>query len=692
MAKTKYNTGITGKLEIDGNPWQNYYDTDLVQESEYVECAGPNNLAFDVLNRYNIECSTPSIGGNLNNLDIKKMDARTVINLSLLEHGAKEGAGKFYEPFLNDADDQIEFKAVGDYSGNISDIYYKVQMGTYTQAPAGVIVTGGRPLPVRKPLEWKPIWGDSPVDIYSMQDMLGNCHKADFSRYATIAFRDPHLDTQYGDRIDNLYDITEANKHDRILGYVIYRHPPKEYVTEETQIQYANQTSIPIRVGNVLTDGNGPYMGNLQELPSYNPNVEDQECWSGRLGESLNASDGIEVRLPGHLRFEDIRGVRNDKFIGISAVYVIGYRIDLLRLVPKADTDANTPPTITNSEVWASINKTTIESFRLDEGTHYGVAYEEGEGGWPTPYIVFAKDTRHGDPYPYGMATTFKVDPVCLYSQQILGASYKDPQLGSILPMDKNLGIWVQDIWVMADFETPCIIVKDPDGTGDKALNIAQDLRYYVAPIIVAELPNPTAYAGSLNGGNAEIIEQPMYDKDPTTAENFSDSRYEVVMDDMSGGGVTVSFSFLNAPDYEAAKDLVKDMAEILYDHLDDDVTETTYTCGPECDPKLGGYGQSNGIVNAVRYSYNDSGSYTISVTEGAKIPGNFSQIDGGPTQLMSEDISARGTIIDSRGDNIHFKVRIDGFGERWAVAMCHNIIRIGDVVNCTIHNCPVEA
>lgn len=691
MAETIYNTGVIGRLDIQDNPWPNYYDTDLVQESEYVECEGPDNLAYDVLNRYDITCITPSIGGNLNNLDIKKMDARTVINLSLLEYGALEGQRRFYEPFINESN-EIEFKAIGSYSGNISDIYYKVQSGTYRQDPVGVMVTGGRPLPVRQPLEWKPIWGESPVEIYSMQDMLGNCHKADFSRYATIAFRDPHLDSQYEDGIDNLYEITEANKYDRILGYVIYRHPPKDYVTEETQIQYATQTSIPIRVGNILADGNGPYMGNLQELPSFDPNVDEQVCWSGRLGDTLEAADGIEVRLPGHLRFEDVRGVRNDKFIGISAVYVIGYRIELLRSVPRDDTDATATATVANSKVWVSINKTTVESFRLDEGTHYGVAYEEGDDGWPVPYIVFAKDTRYGDPHPYGMGTEFEVSSTCLYAQQILGENYKDPQFGSILPMDQNLGIWVHDIWVMADFETPCIIVQDPDGTGDKALNIAQNLRYYVAPIVVEELPNPLAFVGQSNFGSAEIIEQPTYDKDPTTAQDFSDSPYELAMDEMQGGGFSASFSFLNDPDYEVAKDLVINMANTLYDQLNDEVTETIYTCGPECEPQLGGFGQSGGIVNAIRYSYNDSGSYTISVTEGAKIVGNLSQIDGGPTQLMSEDISARGTIIDTRGDNIHFKVRIDGFGERWAVAMCHNIIRIGDVVNCTIHNCPIEA
>ena len=58
----------------------------------------------------------------------------------------------------------------------------------------------------------------------------------------------------------------------------------------------------------------------------------------------------------------------------------------------------------------------------------------------------------------------------------------------------------------------------------------------------------------------------------------------------------------------------------------------------------------------------------------------------------MAENFSAAGVIIDMVGDNIHFKLRIDGYGERWAVNMASSILRTGDIVQCTVHNNPVEA
>ena len=39
-----------------------------------------------------------------------------------------------------------------------------------------------------------------------------------------------------------------------------------------------------------------------------------------------------------------------------------------------------------------------------------------------------------------------------------------------------------------------------------------------------------------------------------------------------------------------------------------------------------------------------------------------------------------------------YFKVRIDGVGERIAINMSPDVLRVGDKVQCSIHNNPVEA
>lgn len=694
---TLNNSAIQGVIDPNGEMWSGYLDDTLVSESELVSCEGPQNLAADVLEVYNIVCATPSIGGPITDIDIKRMDARTVLNWSLLEYSAREGSTDdgFYEPFVT-SDNEVEFKKIGSYSGQVTDIYYTVAIGDYRTEPKGVMVTGGRPLPTRKPLQWLPIWGEGPANIYSMSDVFNNCHKRAFSRYATIVFQDPHLEnSQYNDRIDNLYDITDENKYDRILGYVKYKKAPDGLIGTDTTIQYANQCSIPIKIGEEQSDGFGPYMGTLQDPPVAAVEAGDQECYSN-FGETVSPSDGVVVNIPDEFRFEDVRETVVDKFIGISAVYVIGREISLIDPSPVSDADTLLTGAPENTKLWISIDDYTTKTFRLDEGKQYAVAYEGDPetGEYVTPYIVFARDVRRNDNLRYGMSQNYFIDPLCDYAIKLGIDESTEPKTGTILPVNGKQGILVEEIWVTADMETPCIVIEDPDGRNDRALEIARNLQYYVAPIVVEEYPNTMAYAGISNNGRYEIVESPIYDKDPTTAQSFEDTRFEEILDEMAGGnGMSITFAFLNDPDRDTREELVGNMAERLYNFMNDDVTEVVYTCGPECDPQLGGYGltNTNSIINSIRYSYTDSGSYTISVTEGPKVVSGLSQVDGGPAEFMNEDISARGTIIDSRGDNIHFKVRIDGFGERWAVSMTHETMRIGDVVNCAIHNCPIE-
>ncbi len=148
---------------------------------------------------------------------------------------------------------------------------------------------------------------------------------------------------------------------------------------------------------------------------------------------------------------------------------------------------------------------------------------------------------------------------------------------------------------------------------------------------------------------------------------------------------MAITWSFLD-------EDSIEGMADMLYSHFQSDVIETIYTCGPDCNPILGGYGERDGVINSIRYNYTDSGSYTVSVTEGPRLIGNLAQIDGGPSMKMAENFSAAGTVIEMAGDNIHFKLRIDGYGDRWAVNMAHSILKKNDIVQCTVHNNPVES
>jgi len=681
--KTVNNANVDGSI-ASNTVWPNFGSIDIdIGEDYSVECDTAANVAELVLLNYGIEFRDLSGGGDgsLDTLDVKRMDAMTLVNLSLIQRGITRGA--FVEPIVGN-DGIVEFRAIDTYDGNISDVYYEISTAHNTEQVQAVMVTGGRPLPEVRELEWKPVWGEEGATIYHMRDMLDNCWKKNFSRHATIVFDDPQLTSKYEDGIDNLYEIGRDNPWDRIVGYARFINPGVN-ATKDTTVIYNKTAIVPIQVG--TSDGSGkdggPFMGQLQPLPNLTgEEILSGDCWAGQ-GIDANADNGVEIEIPEDLRYDSIRGSIKDKLVRVTNIYVIGEKINLLWWAPIGEAESLIrPPTTTTCRLTADINNNRKTTKKLEEGRHYSIAYK-GEGGKRQPYVVFAKDPRFGDPFAYGQNTIYSVNPRCEYARQ--NEISNEPRLGAILPFSKVEGFLVTEIWAEVELETSSISIYDPNGEDNKALEIAFDLEYYLAAIVVAEPPNPAGYTGPSAEG--DVIDQtPVADTDPTTMDsNFDKTEMEIYMDEMQGGGMALTWSFLTEDDVGPA-------SKLLYNHMYSSVTEKTYTCGPNCDPILGGYGTGGGVVNAIRYSYSDNGSYTVSVTEGPTLVGQLTQIDGGPTQKMAETFNATGPIIAVAGDNIHFKVRLDGFGERWAINTAATILRKGDVVSCTVHNNPVEA
>jgi len=685
---TKNNITINGPIPSN-TVWPQFgIPTFSLSEDIKTDCDSSDNLAEAVLDEYGIDWDNRSGAsyGELDTLDIKRMDAMTVLNLSLIEMAAKSGL-HFIEPIVS-PDGVVEFIEIGKSSGQITDVYYEIVTGSYVDTTKSVMVTGRRPLPDMKEMSWYPIWGENPTQIYTAQDMFNNCRKQDFVRHASIVFNDPQLTTSYDDRIDNLYEINSANPWDRIAGYVkyIYGGPDSG---KDTSINYTNSANVPIKIGDIDPGTNGPDMGVLAIKPTFDPNLFNSDCWTDAQGAEVDYTKGVLVEIPDELRYQTIRDVVKDKFVKVSAVHVIGRRIQTISIAPLSDPDAITTPTKENAKLILTIEDAITTTVKLEPGKHYAVSYDDTNPTGKIPYVVFTKDVVNGDPFDYSKNQTFYVDPTCSYAEQN-DIEEDQIQTGTIFPHTKLKGILVQEIWVTVDIESPSIVIYDPGNPktdeGANALTIAENLEYYVSPIVIVEPPAPIAYAGKATGGTAKLVNQvPSTDNDPTTAQDFSDTEMEEYMDDMQGGGMAITWSFLDETD------IIK-MCDMLYSHLQSDVIETIYTCGPECEAVLGGYGDNDGVVNAIRYNYTDSGSYTISVTEGPKLIGNLAQIDGGPSMKMSENFSAGGVVIDMAGDNIHFKLRIDGYGERWAINMSSSILRKNDIVQCTVHNNPVEA
>lgn len=643
-------------------------------DSAFVEvtCEDTGSLAYEVLNTYGIPVED-SIGGNLTNLDIKRMDAIQVIRMSLLEESAN--SGQIYEPIMN-SDGRVEFVALGTFTGlSGGDVYYELQTGTYREVCGGVMVTGGRPLAYRRPIGWHPIWQNGPKKIYDTGQMITSCVKKDFSQQATIVFTDPHLDSRYEDGIDNLYEITNRNPYDSIMGYARYIWWPTADVDTDTTITRQDTAKILLQMPDVS-------MGTFERRPTYSDQLFDNpSCLEESTFEPSDPETGVKVEIPDDFRYESVRGTQVDKFQNILDVYVVGLDIAHIqgRPVSKAAAVSENPgPESTTVEI--TINTTYKKFTKLQKGVHYVVAYIDLETGFKQPYIVFVNNLRTTDPAVKRILgtepTSYSIDPECAYANEV----NDDVGMGYILPTTETGGILVDEIHVSVLLETPSIEVYNPDGENQRAAEIAEELEYLVAPMVVVEEPSPVAFNGQLID-----LTQGIKDNDPTTAQDFSDTDLEQALDQMSGNGMSLTLTFLD--ESQCAR-----LSGALYDYMNSgDGTEATYVCAPGTDVQLGGTAPNGGIVNSINYSYQDSNSYTISVNAGPTILGNFSQVDGGPSPKTIEEVSAKGTIIQDMGNHIFFKVRIDGIGERVAVNMAPTVLRQGDKVQCSIHNNPVE-
>lgn len=704
---TIYNDPIgDGDSPIQNGLWDNYFNP-LVDFNDYVTCDDNTPLALAVLDAYGIPYNPATVSfetGILPDMDIKRMDAMTVLRNSLMEASFKGPEDKFIEAIVNAAG-EVEFTEIGASVTYIGDIYYSIQTGQYVDEPTGVMVTAGKPIPKLQPLTWKPIWYYEPehkASIYSCRDMFNNCMQADWNSFATIVFSDPHLDSNYEDGIDNLYDIGVENPWDAIMGYAIYIEP-LENAGDKTTIQYNSETEIPLRIATKGEGGTICPIGVPYNMPTYDPTVEDERCWGGMTGEEVDYDRGVPVEMPERFRFETIRENVVDRFVEVSNVFIIGTEINAIYARPRVNRFSLEEINEDNSDIWVTINNKRKKCIRLDKGVHYTVAYADlDEDTFQEISIVFSQEVRQYDNITYGNSADgetgvkFRMDPLCAQaqSQEFDGGGYFHR---TILPWKKTEGIMVDEVWVTVRVEIPSISVYDPDGSNNKALSIAEKLKYYLAPLVMR---SPAAPIGYKSYDRAEVIDQVplLRDNNPSTQQDFEDTDMETAMDQMQGSGMAVTFGFLTGQGtdvdevYEAAGIEALQAAETIYNMIVDDVTETVYTCGPDARPQLGNRGPAGGIINGIKYSYSDQGSYTISVTEGPTLVGNLVQVDGGPSQKMAEDNSAKGTVVQALGDNLHFKVRIDGFGERWAINTTHHFIREKDVVQCTIHNNPVEA
>ncbi|RKX67059.1 MAG: hypothetical protein DRP42_01425 [Tenericutes bacterium] len=678
-----------------------------------IENENRGSLAYAVFKEYGIPVKNTATGGALQYLDIKQKDSLGVVKMSLMEYSADNGG--VWEFFVTPKG-EIDYYQVGVHNGEIADIYHTTQTISHREACKGVMVTGEKPMITRKPAQFRPIWGDGDRTLISTKDlMIGNCVKEKFDEQATIVFTDPHLqDNKYKDGIDGLFDDFIDDPFLSIVGYVYYMKSDGTLTSPDTSIKLNDGScTVPILISgpaaSTFNSNSFPSvpLGTLKSRPIIDDKfiIHEPQCWIG-LETVADYKDGIKVfntidgaeNFPAALRFENLRDTKIDKFTAVNDVLVVGYPI--AQVYPAAadkenELKADEGKGKVATKTYVVINDVSLKTIKLDSGVHYAVAIEEKADGGDLvgvePYIVFADNSRQGDPTVYGSGPDgsgidFYFHPRSKYYEQKNLTEATSKSKAVILPLAGNKAMLVYQIWAVVSLDAYSISITDARGRQARAEELAKSLVYSVSPLLIEDKPAPIGYASASVAGKVLDQTDRVVDGDPTTVQDFDSTEYELAMDEMRGGGVTLSLSCLNDAQ-------VVTLAKAVYEYMNGgEVLETTYVCGPSCTPKIGGYGRSGGVVNSITYSYTDSSAYTITVTEGGRLAGAMPQVEGGLVMKQAEEVKARATVIKDIGNHIHYKVAVDGFGERLAINCCPEIIRVGDKVSVSVHNVPVEA
>ena len=622
--------------------WPSFCSDDLPQSEA---TGGGTSAAEEVMTSLGMPF-TGTGGASLAGLDIKHMDADQLINLSLLSDpsGVKEVG-------VN-VDGALTFKTVGDGDGlGGCDVYYQIQSYTYVESCTGVMVTGRKPRPQRKAAEFVDVWQGGTKEIYNADWVAENGMSETFSNYATIVFEDPFLDTKYKDGIDNLYNV--SSPWESVIGYARYIDWPGSESSPDTTVTRSDNSTIPILVSGGANSG------------SYNANI-------GTLVtkvEGKSAEGGIPINLPDSFQYTTVRGSTLNRLIGIRSIVIVGKKLDSLMGIP-TDDEAALNPGSDNVKIMARISSATDSMYELKEGDHYVITYTDSK-----PSISFASNARANDPATFGNNISLLIDQDSAYmpGETLAGVS--------VLPTGGTDGYLIKQVIALVNVQTPCINIYDP--RPGKATSIATELQYKLAALLIVDEPAPIAF-------NGNIIDQSdgMVDHDPTTTQSFNDTSYEKALSSMNGGGVSVTMSHLDAGGCSS-------LSSTLLSHLNrGNGTVTTYICGPNSTPDLGGYGgDSSSVVNDIVYSYSDSNSYTVSVTTGPVLLGGVTNVTDSITKKKTENVPSNGVVIQDMGNHVHFKVRLDACGIAPVVAIntAPAVIRVGDIVQCTLYNNPVE-
>ena len=646
-------------------------------------------------------------GTDLPGYDINNKDAYQMIQLSLAAELAT--SDDFLECYATE-DGSINFYSIGKSGSSIwSHILYNITTGGLTQKCENVIISGYDPPPIKFVREGYNIFdffnmygdtGESTVSEHLRDDDKGSYpfywlwsehfgpQACEYKKEGYIEYGNPHFnDDNY------LRDVIYyPNDFEQIIGTLYKIHVPW-FKQGSSRIEFREHTPRYIEL-----DG----MGKLQK-----------KNWkSGKLYTSTYCLEDADLDADVGIVLPNSD---SNKFIGVTAVHIYGYRLNQIEVDEIALENDKT--TKGPADFIVALDSMCYEPFQLSEGQDYMVVQDMFD--LTKMRIVFLSSINPNYADKYGgvtgaggelSASTIRISSNFIYQMgattieelkaacpisnyftlELCEGVLRDGETHAnnqelhkvfIFPTgdgSSGYAIPVTDgrIVVTYEWDNPCVACFDLENRIDRSALESIEITFF--PMIMQDTPQYIAH-----NGEALDVSQQLVDIDPTTEQNLGATEYAQIMNNLQNGDIQLTLPFLDQNGCD-------EMSERILELQNDGVTETTvYVCDPEATPSLGETIDGK-VINSIDYSYQDGSQYFISVHAGPLWQGS-----GGWSNSVykntTESLQTEGVVRQVYPDNIKCIVNIERIGLLECLNGQRAPLEVGDKVSVTIYNNPVS-
>lgn len=594
-------------------------------------------------------------GGSLEGYDIVHRDAYQMVQLSLAEELRN---GDLYECYA-DENGQVKFYHIGYESGSV-DHLYKLESDTLRNAVEHVIVSGFDPPPVRTYSDTVNVLEDSYTEV------LGEVGGSEFCTYKQDGY------IIYPKQTERERYEANPKEYEQVAAHM-YSLTVPSYDPKYTTVDFAS-TSLRY----VVLDS----FGTLQTQKWKSNGTYEPTYCSEEYGVDADAG----VTIPNG---------EDDKFLGVKAVYIFGYRLKHIGLDKYFENNERKDGP---ANFLVDLDTTKSELFQLSAGSDY-IVVQDGDGY----KVVFSCNVSPNvvDLFSNGLeGGSFRISPSSLFAgsnavyyadlSDILNPAHRVSGLLrdgitqadnqeiyyiNIFPLNEgDSGYAVKKIIVAYEWDSPCIHISDlRNNVSSDNLN---EVGFEETPILLIDRPAPV----SMNGHALDPSES-ISDSDISTVENLENNDYVNAINSLQKGDISITLPFLDQDDCDRVSNTILDL-------VNTDFKNNTYICDPNSQLSLGGTIDGN-IINSISYSYQDSSQYLISVTTGPMWLG----VGSWSTSLRhakTESVTAEGIVGTVSEDNASCYVYIPKKGESLpCINGSKSILHPGDKVSVTISNNP---